>query len=97
MISAYVFSICHARKLLFARSLLRSMALRAGGGRHAMQSPPPSLSPLLAAKKVDFRQLRDSMLCTIMRAAASAPTTTTLTLGLLAPCVAVWMDAPKVR
>ena len=51
------------------RSLLRSMALRAGGGRHAMQSPPLPLSPLLAAKKVDFRQLRDSMLCTIMRAA----------------------------
>ena len=54
------------------RSLLRSMALRAGGGRHAMQSPPLPPSPLLAAKKVDFRQLRDSMLCTIMRAAASA-------------------------
>ena len=53
-------------------SLLRSMALRAGGGRHAMQSPPLPPSPLLAAKKVDFRQLRDSMLCTIMRAAASA-------------------------
>ena len=38
-----------------------------------MQSPPPPPpSPLLAAKKVDFRQLRDSMLCTIMRAAASS-------------------------
>ena len=42
--------------------------------QHAMQSPPPPPSPpapLLPAKKVDFRQVRDSMLCTIMRAAAA--------------------------
>ena len=79
------------------RSLLRSMALRAGGGRHAMQSPPPPLSPLLAAKK----WISDSSVtqCFAQLCAPPPPpttTTTTLTLGL-APCEEVWMDAAEVR